>query len=697
MLKKEIKVGGNYYAKVGLNLTTVIVNNIAETKAGTRYDVTNIKTGRSTIFRSAAKFRYEIKPEKLNLNQETPVPKITKPNLTPEKKGEALPELKGKTIIAKDSSLPVDPEVLKETRKLYDGQRSTVGDRLKAAKEATENLPPHTVVKAFAGTGKTFTQIVGVGYAFGQPVWDKIQRGIAQMIGADPETFRVQPSDEQQKVWDALAQSRGTVKTVTYCAFNKRIVTEFGEKWGWMVALLQNECGVTLNFATINGLGYRTVANAYGGRIDCTDARNDNLVAAELGQDIRIVRLSQPVLLQATSALVQYVKLTLSGWTEGTGFNIEEVTDDVLDDLSSYYDVETNGTRAKCYALVRKILAKSLEQSYQIDFDDQNWLPVVKNLAVTRVDLLLVDEAQDLNRCKQEYCRKVGRRVFVTGDDFQAIYGFAGADAESIPRMTKLLNANVLRLTETRRCGRAIVKEAQRVVKDFRAHESNVEGVVRRSTIQKWASEAKDGDMALCRVNAPLVSQALKLIRDGRKAIIIGRDFGKSLVSFIDRLKATSPGDLVDKAQEWGHKEAEKEAAKKNPSDARIQGIEDRVSCIEAFAEDAETVGDVTRKIWEVFAGKVCTKCGKNAMETAAECWQCKTATLVTPKGVQFSSIHRAKGLEADRVFILLPKGAELPHPMAKTAWQKEQERNLLYVAITRAIHELVYVDEPKL
>ena len=63
-----------------------------------------------------------------------------------------------------------------------------------------------------------------------------------------------------------------------------------------------------------------------------------------------------------------------------------------------------------------------------------------------------------------------------------------------------------------------------------------------------------------------------------------------------------------------------------------------------------------------------------------------------TKAGIRLSSIHKAKGLEADRVFFLqLPK-ARCPHPMAKTPWQYEQEKNLLYVAYTRAIRELIIV-----
>jgi DNA helicase-2/ATP-dependent DNA helicase PcrA len=58
--------------------------------------------------------------------------------------------------------------------------------------------------------------------------------------------------------------------------------------------------------------------------------------------------------------------------------------------------------------------------------------------------------------------------------------------------------------------------------------------------------------------------------------------------------------------------------------------------------------------------------------------------------GVVFSSVHRAKGLEAKRVYILSPE--LMPHKMATKPWELEQERNIEYVAITRTLSELVYV-----
>lgn len=75
MKANEIKVGGKYIAKVSGKLTTVRVDMIRETTKrgrssgysglptyvdGVVYEVTNLKTGRRTTFKTAGKFRYEV-------------------------------------------------------------------------------------------------------------------------------------------------------------------------------------------------------------------------------------------------------------------------------------------------------------------------------------------------------------------------------------------------------------------------------------------------------------------------------------------------------------------------------------------------------------------------------------------------------------------------------------------------------------
>jgi hypothetical protein len=83
MKAKDIYVGGKYRAKVGGNLTTVRVDAIRKTRkfSGTDYgghskyrdavvyDVTNLTTGRHTVFHSAAKFRGEADVATVNRRQ----------------------------------------------------------------------------------------------------------------------------------------------------------------------------------------------------------------------------------------------------------------------------------------------------------------------------------------------------------------------------------------------------------------------------------------------------------------------------------------------------------------------------------------------------------------------------------------------------------------------------------------------------
>jgi len=291
---------------------------------------------------------------------------------------------------------------------------------------------------------------------------------------------------------------------------------------------------------------------------------------------------------------------------------------------------------------------------------------------------LLVDESQDLNRCQQELAKKAGKRLVFCGDPKQAIYGFAGADAKSMERLQEELQATpegcvVLPLTVTRRCGKAIVTEANKYVPDFSAHENNPEGKVSKAKYQSandkgtYHEQCEAGDMIVCRVNAPLVSQCFKFLRQNRKANIQGRDIGQGLIRTIQKLKASDVTDLCMKLQDWLHAEVKKENIKKQPSEARIANIQDKYDCLTTFAEEANTIEEVIERIETIFTD--------NAVNS-----------------ILLSSVHKAKGLEAQRVFLLQPKGATIPHPMARTKQQKEQEYNLLYVAITRAISELVYV-----
>jgi len=100
----------------------------------------------------------------------------------------------------------------------------------------------------------------------------------------------------------------------------------------------------------------------------------------------------------------------------------------------------------------------------------------------------------------------------------------------------------------------------------------------------------------------------------------------------------------------------------KNPEalTARIDGIRDQAQMLTSVTDGAKNVDEVTTRIEALF-----TDDGLGA------------AGVIT-----CSSVHRAKGLEAERVFVL----------QATLRNDSREEQNICYVAVTRAKSSLVYV-----
>lgn len=324
-------------------------------------------------------------------------------------------------------------------------------------------------------------------------------------------------------------------------------------------------------------------------------------------------------------------------------------------------------------ALEAMVKAAAAPSQGVIDFSDMIYLPLRNNWLTPRFNLVVGDEAQDWTNAQLEMMQRVCRgRICVVGDDRQAIYGFRGADSESLDRLKSELRAAELGLTVTRRCGRAIVQLAQAIVPDFLAHESNPDGVVRNLDIAKLSTEVAHGDFILSRVNAPLVSVAMKLLREGKRARIKGRDIGKTLMTLVRKLASGKAREsvpmLIDRIGAWKDKEMARllpqlnRESSRNAAESKMAAIEDQAETLINVAEGATSVEEVLNRIDHLF-----TDDGLGV------------AGVIT-----CSSVHKAKGLEANRVFLL-----------AKTLrGGSKEEDNIRYVAITRAISELVMVTE---
>jgi ATP-dependent exoDNAse (exonuclease V) beta subunit len=90
-------------------------------------------------------------------------------------------------------------------------------------------------------------------------------------------------------------------------------------------------------------------------------------------------------------------------------------------------------------------------------------------------------------------------------------------------------------------------------------------------------------------------------------------------------------------------------------------------------------------------------RCYQEWQSTSADTFKARLESLFNDKNsiITLSTIHRAKGLEAERVFILRPD--KLPLQLRNPQqWQTEQEWNLRYVALTRSKHYLCFVHQEK-
>lgn len=471
--------------------------------------------------------------------------------------------------------------------------------------DAIANTTDHIVVKALAGTGKSFT------------------------------------------CRHAMAKAPRELK-VLYLAFNKVIADEFGRG-------APSHCEVK----TINALGNRI----------CKMSMRTDIDGDKLGRIVENVfpRANQN---RAAGAVIErLVALCKSYLLDGMDMQL-------ITDLANRHEIEIDADAAEGLPLIPEIINRCKTELGSIDFDDQVWLPVVLNLQTVKYDLIFVDEAQDLNPCQHAFILKLLRpatgRMVIIGDDHQAVYGWRGSDVDSIDNLAKALDVTglpvtTLPLTVTRRCPRNVVREAQAYVPALQHLPNAPDGTVERIKDDKAFDLYTPGAMVVCRTNAPLLGVAFQLIRRQIKAIVRGRDIGQGLQTLIRQMRAADMADLMEKLEAWERREITK-VAKTRRADAAIQRIQDRAECIRALSEGCASITYLTGRIESIFANFESGGAPKNA--------------------VVLSSIHRAKGLEAETVFWLYP---EIKCPTDQD-WQKKQEINLRYVAVTRAKSRLVYV-----
>lgn len=442
-------------------------------------------------------------------------------------------------------------------------------------------------------------------------------------------------------------------QTVLFLAFNKAIVEELKIK----VAFQPN-----VEVMTLHSLGAKALMNTYNCKIQGDKYKAHLNEGIRLGAYKPLMDIDFEEVSEWKSNIIKLIDLVRVNLCNST---------DQFAELAMKHDL--NLIDNECH-IAAQVVRWGYKQMDFIDFTDMIYFPVMKKVRMPQYDWVFVDECQDLNSAQRELflkCLKPGGRFVAVGDPRQAIYGFAGADVKSFNLLKSIPNTTQLPLSVCYRCDSDIINLAKTLVPQIEAKAGAESGTV---DIDASIRDVEDGDMIICRVTAPLTKLCMNYIANGVKAYIKGRDIGVNLINMVKRTRRNHVEDAIKVFNKELLKIEKRvsEALKCGPVEARQSSqyttYEDKVQAIMVLSEGLTTVRQLTDRIESIFSEN-------------------------NKQGICLSTIHKSKGLEANRVFILCPD--KLYNKMAmRVDWMAEQETNLVYVAYTRAKHYLGFITD---
>jgi len=440
-------------------------------------------------------------------------------------------------------------------------------------------------------------------------------------------------------------------KRVAFCAFSKAIVEE-----------LSSRVPSSVRLATLHSHGLWAVKKVYGRGVKIEADKKAIICNPYIEQVLEGSDLEA----EERAEFITNVFKCISIGKQNLTHDPSEITR-----LARKQGIELVAHEAGC---VKQCMIMLDARQDIIDFDDMVYLPAAySKFPIEQYDYLFVDEAQDMNKAQLALVRKMfnpnrGGRLIAVGDPQQAIFGFAGSDEESFANITRLQNTQVLPLSVSYRCAKDIIKYVRSITGvDIDYYDKSPLGSVNENaSIQ----DIRDGHMVICRNTAPLVSLCMKFITEKKAAYIRGRDIGDMLAN---QIKKYVPKSAINEENGFEFLYSKIDAdMKKLLNKLRLKGLTesqavdspavvnlmDRKECYMALRDDSKTPQEMIDNITRIFNNS-------------------------NNGGIQLTTAHRSKGLEAEHVHIV--EDGLLHGNRVKNEFQKTQENNLRYVAYTRA------------
>lgn len=452
---------------------------------------------------------------------------------------------------------------------------------------------------------------------------------------------RLVPTDEQTTIFDYIKTEFKDIDKNKVCFFAHNNSTKDA---------LINRLPAKTKVQTFHGAGMSAIIARYRFQ-RLNSSRSENLISEITGKFTRDMKPDEKFFWLAIKKYVNYLKLECL-----------QPNQQSLDYIKlKYPDMAICHFPSDWLERSINLLEKSLTPNGTIEFTDMLSLGLA-SVKKPIYQLGFVDESQDISRCAYNLMIKLCEHVVFCGDKNQAINAFAGASEEMYDNIANVCDA-VLPLKMTLRCPPFICDMANTIrpggiIKGPNTEDGVHETIDYNSLPEKLSGCKPHKTLIVSRTNAAVISCALLLHRSNVPCRIIDKDLADEVRFFFQSFHTHDLRSLRDKIDAYEARGVKsKNLLWAQMCSDKATYARELLSAVSSWTQLLELIKDTFEKHHD---------------------------------GYPLSSIHKAKGLEGENIFILNPPvelAIAMGHPIAK-----EQEINLHFVAITRSARNLYWV-----